>query len=365
MAQLMSTLNEEYTAGRLSPDNSVQSLHHLHRVLNQVSEFIQQQTACSFLKSMYSKDHRIAQINTYYRQIESLVHSFQISALLNIQDWQTLNDGARAKDKDELMSRLDDLEKHQNKLMKSFDAQQSNFMAIMASLQRHLQQQSLDTRERQFYSSSLHHISALSGFHVELESWMITSYDVDFGSPIGSGGFGEVFEGTWNKTPVALKVLKADGVAPSSVAVRREIDTWSKILHPHILQFLGANVLDDKPFIVMPYLKNGNARNYLQQHPGCDRLQILHHISLGIVHLHSLNIVHGDLKAMNVLIDDAGKAVLCDFGLSRIKADVTSRTATMKSSVVAGSRNWMSPERLTGGLPRKHSDIYAFGMTIF
>lgn len=58
----------------------------------------------------------------------------------------------------------------------------------MVSLQRHLQQQSLDERERQFYSSSLHHISAISGSHVELESWMITPYDVDFGSLIGSGG---------------------------------------------------------------------------------------------------------------------------------------------------------------------------------
>lgn len=67
---------------------------------------------------------------------------------------------------------------------------------------------------------------------------------------------------------------------------------------------------------------------------------------------------------MNVLIDDSGKALLCDFGLSRVKADATSRTTTPKSSNV-GSRNWMSPERLKGGSPRKHSDIYAFGMTIF
>lgn len=68
---------------------------------------------------------------------------------------------------------------------------------------------------------------------------------------------------------------------------------------------------------------------------------------------------------MNVLIDDGGKAVLCDFGLSRIKADATSRTATHQSSVAAGSRNWMSPERLSGGLARKPADVYAFGMTVY
>ena len=113
---------------------------------------------------------------------------------------------------------------------------------------------------------------------------------------------------------------------------------WSELRHPNILrelirpirnflnasnrcpaEFLGANILDEKPFIVMPYLENGNARHYLQKHPDHDRLQIvrlsnfhvrvlptftihmqLHGISLGLVHLHSRGIVHGDLKAVRV-----------------------------------------------------------------
>jgi len=69
---------------------------------------------------------------------------------------------------------------------------------------------------------------------------------------------------------------------------------WSKIRHPNILrkfaiytthsnctadsclaEFLGANIVDDKPFTVMPYLKNGNVRTYLRDHPDSDRLQIV------------------------------------------------------------------------------------------
>jgi serine/threonine protein kinase len=68
---------------------------------------------------------------------------------------------------------------------------------------------------------------------------------------------------------------------------------------------------------------------------------------------------------MNILIDDSMKAVLCDFGLSRVKADVTSRSATHNTGPVVGSRNWMAPELLTGGRLRKPCDIYAFGMTVF
>jgi serine/threonine protein kinase len=65
-----------------------------------------------------------------------------------------------------------------------------------------------------------------------------------------------------------------------------------------------------------------------------------------------------------VLIDDSEKAVLCDFGLTRIRADVTSRTAKADGGFV-GSRNWMAPELLLGGSLKKPSDIYAFGMTTY
>lgn len=65
-----------------------------------------------------------------------------------------------------------------------------------------------------------------------------------------------------------------------------------------------------------------------------------------------------------MLIDDGHNALLCDFGLSRLKADISTSSAST-ASPVAGSRNWMSPERLLGGNLRKPVDIYAFGMSIY
>jgi serine/threonine protein kinase len=57
--------------------------------------------------------------------------------------------------------------------------------------------------------------------------------------------------------------------------------------------------------------------------------------------------------------------VLCDFGLSRVKADVTSRTAKVAGGSIVGSRCWMAPERLQGGSLKKPCDIYAFAMTLY
>ncbi|KAJ6562386.1 kinase-like domain-containing protein [Mycena capillaripes] len=134
--------------------------------------------------------------------------------------------------------------------------------------------------------------------------------------------------------------------------------------HPNILQFLGANTLDDRPFVVMPLIPH-NAREFLRTRSSFDPVYILRDISLGLEYLHSRKICHGDLKGINVLVENSGRALLCDFGLARLKADITSRTRTTAVTTVSGSRNWMAPELLSGSLPRTPSDVYAFGMTVY
>ena len=117
------------------------------------------------------------------------------------------------------------------------DMQQNDVMAMMVSIQRRLDHLSGGDRERQFFSYALRYLTTASGRQVEMENWMITSYEVEFGRQIGSGGLcvlycglphflrtsaefthsGKVFIGTWNKMQVAIKVLTNElGAAPSS-----------------------------------------------------------------------------------------------------------------------------------------------------
>ncbi|KAJ7854593.1 kinase-like domain-containing protein, partial [Mycena leptocephala] len=82
----------------------------------------------------------------------------------------------------------------------------------------------------------------------------------------------------------------------------------------------------------------------------------LRDVSRGMQYLHSRKICHGDIKGINILVEDSGRSLLCDFGLSRVKADITGRTTQIGNNVI-GSRNWMAPELLAGSLPKIPSDI--------
>jgi hypothetical protein len=50
-------------------------------------------------------------------------------------------------------------------------------------------------------------------------------------------------------------------------------------------EFLGANILDSKPFIVTPIMDNGNAKTYIRKYPSCDRLTIVRAFSLNSIPL--------------------------------------------------------------------------------
>jgi len=84
---------------------------------------------------------------------------------------------------------------------------------------------------------------------------------------------------------------------------------------------------------------------------------------------HNPSIIHGDLKADNVLIDHNGNARLCDFGLSRMLEDTTLWETS--SSKASGTLRWIAPELLlpsedqTPKTVSTESDIYAFGMTCY
>jgi serine/threonine protein kinase len=88
-------------------------------------------------------------------------------------------------------------------------------------------------------------------------------------------------------------------------------------------------------------------------------------IAKGLNYLHSKNIIHQDLKSMNILIDKDWKAKISDFGLATIKSTITvSMTSLNKNKI--GSIRWNAPELFKRGTKRsKETDVYSFGMTLW
>ncbi|KAJ1300652.1 hypothetical protein OPQ81_002300 [Rhizoctonia solani] len=180
------------------------------------------------------------------------------------------------------------------------------------------------------------------------------------------GGFGYVEKASWNKQDVAVKFLKSSqtvsGVVRGKKSFRRELSAWRKLAHPNILPFLGVVVVDKMYLgMVSPYMPNGSAPKYISENPDANVLQILHDVAEGMSHLAGQKppIAHGDLKGANVLIDQGGRACICDFGLSRFMKDFMSIDTTF-----GGTIRWMAPEQLRAesmivSLP---ADVFSWGM---
>ncbi|KAG5723682.1 Dual specificity protein kinase pyk1, partial [Termitomyces sp. T112] len=191
------------------------------------------------------------------------------------------------------------------------------------------------------------------------------------------GSFADIAEARIKGTPVCLKILRVyssqdDGIKKSK-AFLREVLLWSRLNHPNILPYLGAQVSEGLRFVLIsPWMSNGNLRSFLKVNPNHDRMKACFQISCGLQYLHGLipPVYHRDVKAVNILVKDDLQCCLADFGLSSIAG---SQRLESKSSGVQGSLYWQAPEvvlsesfeSLEKTLDSATTDVYAYGCTVF
>ncbi|KIO20360.1 hypothetical protein M407DRAFT_29992 [Tulasnella calospora MUT 4182] len=164
---------------------------------------------------------------------------------------------------------------------------------------------------------------------------------------------------------VALKRLRVPDDGECSARDLRlfneEASIWHTLDHPHVLPLRGIYVCPEGfTYLVSPYMINGDLMSYLKHNPLVDRRGLLCDIASAIAYLHSLEIIHGDIKARNILVSQDGEIRLCDFGLSKYSSWTTS-----EGRKGAGTIRWQSPELLFDEPKSFKSDVYAFGITTY
>ena len=182
-----------------------------------------------------------------------------------------------------------------------------------------------------------------------------------------------MWKGTWNSTPVAVKILSSmsQHSIPQQVlsAFEEEVRIISCIRHPNICLFLAACLDPPNRAIItelvirgslwdvlrIPNLFQQTGRYYL---PNWIIRKILDGTCKGITYLHNHKpaIIHRDLKSANILLDESFNVKICDFGLAKL-LDFSS---TMTANV--GTIQWMAPEVLLGHQYTEKADIYSIGI---
>ena len=184
---------------------------------------------------------------------------------------------------------------------------------------------------------------------------------------LGRGNFSEVWLAKDVKTDieVALKIYApATGLDDHGMNVlSREFAIVVNANQRNLLKPLYYDSFERKPYLVLPYCKNGSILRQVGQFSEEDAWHLLHDVAAGLAFLHSMNptLIHQDIKPDNIMIGDNGTYMITDFGVSA-HAKSTLRKSMSSAFASAGTTAYMAPERYSkDNAPVKANDIWSLG----
>ncbi|KAI9143053.1 kinase-like domain-containing protein [Paraphysoderma sedebokerense] len=292
-------------------------------LLEEISTYLNKLASQSTIKRLINNHSIEVNLDALSTSLLAQAQTLQLCLQFNQLEWRVEDREDQREDNIQIQNSLSLLLDNSHKILESLEIKHNQIMEAMEGIQKAIVfSVNLNSNaEKTMLEKVLNGLARVSNGIPILQPWTITSWEIEIDEAIAVGGYAEVCTGNWlGHTKVAVKrLLYRLDTEKAAKEFRQEVEIWHRLKHPHVLQLFGRSTIHD--------------------------------------------VIHGDLKAINILVDDSGRAKITDFGFAVVK--VTSNGNGNQSNIGTGTLRWTAPECLKGEKPTFKSDVYAFAVTCY
>ncbi|CAL8083838.1 unnamed protein product [Prunus armeniaca] len=213
-------------------------------------------------------------------------------------------------------------------------------------------------------------MSLAESLQYDFETIRTATDDFSDANKLGGGGFGAVYKGRLlNGQPIAVKRLSKNS-EQGDREFKNEVMLLAQLQHRNLVRLLGFCLKTDERLLIYEYVPNKSLDHFIfdpnnHEHLDWDtRYKIIEGIARGILYLHEdsrVRIIHRDLKASNILLNEDMTPKIADFGMARLFAVDQTQGVT---KTVRGTYGYMAPEYVIDGRFSVKTDVFSFGVLV-